>query len=68
MTRFIDKWRGAFGVEFVCGQVGVPPSTCYARKSRCPSFGELQDRELVRDVYAARTGHRRVYGVRKTWL
>ena len=67
MTRFIDKWRGVFGVEFVCRQVGVPVSTYYARKSRQPSLRELQDRVLVAEIHKAREGYRRVYGVRKTW-
>ncbi len=67
MTRFIDKWRGRFGVEFVCRTVGVPVSTYYARKTREPSLRELQDRELVREIHEAREGYRRVYGIRKTW-
>lgn len=67
MTRFIDKWRERFGVEFACRTIGVPVSTYYARKTRQPSLRELQDRELVREIHAAREGYRRVYGVRKTW-
>jgi putative transposase len=67
MTRFIDKWRERFGVEFVCRQVGVPVSTYYARKTRKPSLRELQDRVLVGEIHQAREGYRRVYGVRKTW-
>ena len=67
MTRFIDKWREHFGVEFVCRTIGVPVSTYYARKTRQPSLRALQDRELVREIHAAREGYRRVYGIRKTW-
>ena len=67
MTRFIDNWRERFGVEFVCRTIGVPVSTYYARKTRQPSLRELQDRELVREIHAAREGYRRVYGIRKTW-
>lgn len=67
MTRFIDNWRERFGVEFVCRTIGVPVSTYYARKAREPSLRELQDRELVREIHAAREGYRRVYGIRKTW-
>ena len=67
MTRFIDKWRERFGVEFVCRTIGVPVSTYYARKTRQPSLRELQDRELVCEIHAAREGYRRVYGIRKTW-
>jgi putative transposase len=47
--------------------LGVPVSTFYARRSRRPSRRELEDRELMREIHAAREGYRRVYGVRKTW-
>lgn len=67
MTRFIDKWRERFGVEFVCRQVGVPVSTYYERKSRQPSLRERQNAVLVERIHEAREGYRRVYGVRKTW-
>ena len=67
MTRYIDQRRDAFGVEPICGAIGVPVSTYYARRSRKSSRRELQDRELVREIHAAREGYRRVYGVRKTW-
>jgi len=67
VTRFVDQRRDVFGVEFVCGVLGVPVSTYYARKTRKPSLRERQDRELVREIHAAREGYRRVYGVRKTW-
>jgi putative transposase len=46
----------------------VPVSTHYARRSRKPSRRELADRELLAEIEAARTGYRRVYGARKTWL
>jgi len=42
-------------------------STHYARRSRKPSRRALEDRTLVAEIYAAREGYRRVYGVRKTW-
>ncbi len=67
MTRFIAERRDAFGVEPVCRVLGVAVSTFYARRSRKPSRRELRDRELVAEIYAAREGYRRVYGVRKTW-
>jgi hypothetical protein len=47
VTRFIDRWRDAFGVEFVCATIGVPVSAYYERKSRTPSLRELQDRVLM---------------------
>ena len=68
MTRYIEERGDAFGVEPICRVLGVPPSTHYARRSRKPSRRELADRELLLEIEAARTGYRRVYGARKTWL
>jgi hypothetical protein len=63
----VEERRDAFGVEPICRTIGVPVSTHYARRSRKPSRRELRDRELIREIHAAREGYRRVYGVRKTW-
>ena len=67
MTRYVEQRRDAFGVEPICRAIGVPVSTHYARRSRKPSRRALEDRRLVAEIYAAREGYRRVYGVRKTW-
>jgi putative transposase len=67
VTRYVEERRDAFGVEPICAALGVPVSTYYARRSRKPSRRELHDRELIREIDAARAGYRRVYGVRKTW-
>jgi transposase InsO family protein len=67
VTRYVEERRGAFGVEPICRAIGVAVSTHYARRSRKPCRRALADRELVRQIHAAREGYRRVYGVRKTW-
>jgi putative transposase len=67
VTRYVEERRDAFGVEPVCRAIGVPVSRHYARRSRKPCRRALADRELVKEIYAAREGYRRVYGVRKTW-
>jgi len=63
----VDEHRDRFGVEPVCRVLEVPVSTYYARRRRKPSRRELRDRELIAEIHAARSGYRRVYGVRKTW-
>jgi putative transposase len=68
VTRFIEERRVVFGVEPICRTLGVPVSTHYARRSRVPSRRELEDRQLLLEIEAARVGYRRVYGARKTWL
>ena len=67
MTRYVEERRGVFGVEPVCRVLGVPVSTFYARRSRVPSRRELEDRQLLVEIEAARVGYRRAYGARKTW-
>ena len=67
MNRYVDERREAFGVEPICRILGVPVSSFYARRSRKPSRRALEDRRLVAEIHAARSGYRRVYGVRKTW-
>jgi putative transposase len=63
----VEERRNAFGVEPICRVLGVPVSTLYARRSRKPSRRATEDCRLVAEIYAARAGYRRVYGVRKTW-
>ncbi len=67
MTRYIEQRRGVLGVEPVFRVLDVPVSTFYARRSRVPSRRELEHRQLLVEVEAARVGYRRAYGARKTW-
>jgi putative transposase len=67
VSRYIEARRGTFGVEPICRALGVPVSTYYARRSRVPSRRELEDRQLLVEIEAARSGFRSVYGARKTW-
>lgn len=67
MTRYIEERRESFGVEPICRALGVAVSTHYARRSRKPSHRALEDCALIAEIHAARSGYRRVYGVRKTW-
>jgi putative transposase len=68
VTAYIEQRGESFGVEPICRVLGVPVSTHYARRSRKPSRRALRDRELLKEIEAARTGYRCVYGARKTWL
>jgi hypothetical protein len=68
VTRYIEERRETFGVEPICRVLGVAVSTHYARRSRKPSRRELADLALLAEIEAARSGYRRVYGTRKTWL
>ncbi len=67
MSAYIDAHLGRFGVEPICRVLGIAPSSYYARRRRPPSARALADAELVGEIHAARSGYRRVYGIRKTW-
>ncbi len=69
MSVMIDEHRDAFGVEPICRQLQIAPSTYYAVKARqaAPSERAVRDEELVvkiREVHEKNLG---VYGVRKVW-
>jgi transposase InsO family protein len=67
VSRYLEARRGTFGVEPICRALGVPVSTYYARRARVRSRREVEDRQLLLEIEAARGGYRSVYGARKTW-
>ena len=66
-VRYIDEHRGQFGVEPICKELQVAPSTYYAAKSRLPSARALRDAALMATLAALWAANFRVYGVRKLW-
>jgi putative transposase len=67
MTRFIDAHRERFGVEPICRELQVAPSSYYAARQRPRSARAVRDEALevkLRHVHAAEFG---VYGARKLW-
>ena len=72
MTAFVDENRDEFGVEPICAELPIAPSTYYEhkRREREPDRRSARDRrdaELVpqiRRVWEANFG---VYGARKVW-
>ena len=67
MVAFIDANRGELGVEPICRELQVAPSTYYAAKSRPPSARAVRDAVLIPMLVALWTTNRKVYGVRKLW-
>ena len=47
MVTFIDENRDEFGVEPICAELPIAPSSYYAAKSRPPSARARRDAELV---------------------
>ena len=72
MVEFIDRHRDVYGVEPICAQLPIAPSTYYECKARQVDPTRLPERirrdaELngaIQRVHAANFG---VYGARKVW-
>ena len=65
IVEFIDDHKDKFGVEPICKDLQIAPSTYYAAKTRLPSARSLSDAarlEVIREVHADNFG---VYGVTK---
>jgi putative transposase len=67
MTTFIEDHRKEFGVEPICAQLTIAPSTYYAARSRPPSARASRDEELRREIQRVYDANYRVYGPRKVW-
>ncbi len=67
MTSFIEDHRERFGVEPICAQLPIAPSTYYAARSRPPSARASRDEELRREIQRVYDANYRVYGPRKVW-
>jgi len=72
MIAFIDEQRNTYGVEPVCRQLPIVPSTYYEHKVRQAnperqSRRYKQDLRLKPEVYRVWDENLQVYGARKVW-
>jgi putative transposase len=67
IVDFIDANRDELGVEPICRDLQVAPSTYYAARSRAPSARDRRDAALIPLLVAIWEANFRVYGVRKLW-
>ena len=67
MITYIDAHRDCFGVEPICRELPIAPSTYYDAKSRPPSARALRDEELKAEIERVHAENFGVYGVRKVW-
>ena len=72
MLAFIDAHRGEYGVEPICEQLPIAPSTYYEHKSRQADPSRLpprvqRDAELSGSIRRVWDENFRVYGARKVW-
>ena len=67
MIEYIDENKARFGVEPICEQLPIAPSTYYAARTRPPSARRLRDDELREEIGRVHQANFGVYGVRKVW-
>jgi transposase InsO family protein len=72
MVAFIDQNRSEHGVEPICAQLPIAPSTYYEFKARQAEPSRLpartrRDTELCGDIRRVHDANFRVYGARKVW-
>jgi putative transposase len=72
MVAFIDEHREAYGVEPICQQLPIAPSTCYEQKARQADPSRLparaqRDAGLCPQIERVWLENCRVYGARKVW-
>ena len=53
MIEYIDENKARFGVEPICEQLPIAPSTYYAAKTRPVSARRLRDDQLREEIRAA---------------
>ena len=69
---FVNKNKAGYGVEPVCRQIQIAPSSYFDHKRRARDADRLPDRikrdiKLELDIHRIWEGNFRVYGARKVW-
>jgi len=72
MVAFIDAHREVYGVESICQQLPIAPSTYYEAKARQADPTRLpararRDKALAMEIQRVYDENFRVYGARKVW-
>ena len=72
MMVFVDRNKAEYGVELICRQIQIAPSSYYEHKRRERDPDRLpgrikRDTKLELDIQRVWEGNFRVYGVRKVW-
>ena len=67
MSRFLDAYRGRFGVEPVCRVLGVSASAYYQRATGWRSARAIEDERLVERIREVHAANYYAYGYRRMW-
>jgi putative transposase len=68
VSRFIDEYRGRFGVEPICRTLGVSASAYYQRATGARSPRRVEDERLLGRIGELHAANYYAYGYRKLWL
>lgn len=67
MSRYINDYRGRFGVEPICRILGVSASAYYQRATGERSARQLEDERLLERIREVHEANYCAYGYRRTW-
>jgi putative transposase len=65
MIAYIDEHKDEFGVEPICSELPIAPSTYYAARDRPPSARAVKDEQTVTEISRVHKANYGVYGARK---
>lgn len=67
MSRYIDTYRGRFGVEPICRTLGVSASAYYHRRTGERSPRQVTDERLLGRIGEVHQANYEAYGYRRMW-
>jgi putative transposase len=68
VSRFIEQYRGDFGVEPICQTLGVSASAYFQRASGPRSARAVEDERLLEQIERVHAANFHCYGYRRSWL
>jgi putative transposase len=68
VSRYIDGYRGRFGVEPICRTLGVSASAYYQRATGRRSARTIRDERLLERIRGLHAANYYAYGSRRMWL
>jgi len=68
VSRYIDEYRGCFGVEPICRVLDASASAYYQRATGERSERQVADEQLLAAIKATHEANYCAYGYRKMWL
>jgi transposase InsO family protein len=67
VSRYVDEYRGRFGVEPICQTLGVSASAYYHRATGAQSGRAVEDERLLARIREVHAANYYAYGYRRMW-